>query len=107
MTDADLSQRLDDLDQRIEQIASVSEDVLVSQTGWLIAQQVLLAILLERVLRLSDDSETALNQITFDARSMIRNRTKFPDNSQESADRYRQSATEKIEQLLRDFGGTP
>ncbi|MEX0955487.1 MAG: hypothetical protein WDZ83_09775 [Rhizobiaceae bacterium] len=105
MTQDDIEERVAELQSQVDDNASVSQDVLIDQTGWLVAHQTLLSVLLLHLLRLSDDPEIILNQIQFDARSIIRNKTNFVGNSQESADRYRQKAEEKLDQFLHDISG--
>ncbi|EKY27177.1 hypothetical protein HMPREF0185_02150 [Brevundimonas diminuta 470-4] len=102
----DLITQVTDLEERVEQIAAVSEDVLVNQVGWLTANQSVLAAMLLHVARNSDHPDMVINQIGFEAQSLLRNRTVFRDNDPESAERFRAAAKVRLEQFLADVGGT-
>ena len=103
MTDGELEERLTNLADDIEHIRDVSTQVLLNNVAWLTSNQTILAVLLNHVLRESDDPAVLLDKLEFEARSIIRNRTNFNDNSKESADIYREKAEEKIVQFFRDI----
>ena len=106
MTDEEIYEHLEGLSDRINHLADMSERVLVNHVAWLTSNQTILVVLLNRFLRDSDDPKTVLDQLEFEARSLIKNRTHFVENSKDSADLYRERTEEKIVQFFRDYAGT-
>lgn len=100
MSDPTLEEQIAYLNDRIETIAQVSENIHVSNVGWMVSNQAIVLAAIRHIIENTPNPGITLKRIEFEAKSIVKNKTNFPENSEESEKLFRQSAIEQTQKFF-------